>query len=164
MPNDSKYANTVLPSVIGELEAQVLLSACPASCGSTSVATRSQTVRPVLRSMAYTTNRCAPRGRRPPRGACWASPCTPTGTADETNTRSPQTIGDELPRPGISTFHLTFFVSLHSSGGFAVDETPVAWGPRHWAQNRIASDCCAAGTDESRLRTKAVRHARLKQV
>jgi hypothetical protein len=48
------------------------------------------------------------------------------GTAVVTNTRSPQTIGDEDPRPGISTFHRTFFVSLHSDGGSAVVDTPVA--------------------------------------
>ena len=35
------------------------------------------------------------------------------------------------PRPGISTFQRTFFVSLHSSGGFANFDTPVAYGPRH---------------------------------
>ena len=48
--------------------------------------------------------------------------------------RSFQTTGDDEPRPGISTFHLMFFVSLHSIGGFAVRDTPVMSGPRHCAQ------------------------------
>ncbi len=62
----------------------------------------------------------------PPRGSCAAAPVTPTGTADSTNTRSPQMTGDADPRPGISTFQRMFLVSLHSSGGLAVLETPVA--------------------------------------
>jgi hypothetical protein len=28
-----------------------------------------------------------------------------------------------------------FLVSLHTLGGFALRETPLAWGPRHWGQN-----------------------------
>src|SRR5262245_52858623 len=78
--------------------------------------------------------------------------------------RSPHTIGEALPRPGISTFQVTFFVSLHSSGGLAVDETPVACGPRHCAQKRMASGCCcAAGIDENTTMTmKTGRHNRLR--
>jgi hypothetical protein len=53
------------------------------------------------------------------------------GMAVVRNTLSPQTIGEDEPRPGISTFHRTFFVSLHSVGGFAVREIPLAKGPRH---------------------------------
>src|ERR1700750_2420861 len=60
--------------------------------------------------------------------------------------RSPQTIGDADPRPGISTFQRMFFVSLHSSGGSAVRETPVAYGPRHCGQ-----DCFAAGSGPAPL-------------
>ena len=63
-----------------------------------------------------------------------ASPATPTGIAVSTKMRSFQTTGDDDPRPGISTFHLMFFVSLHSIGGFAVRDTPVMSGPRHCAQ------------------------------
>jgi len=48
--------------------------------------------------------------------------------------RSPQTTGVAEPLPGISTFHFTFFVSLHSTGGEACGATPVMWGPRHWGQ------------------------------
>src|SRR5687768_13381395 len=53
--------------------------------------------------------------------------------------RSPHTTGDDDPRPGISTFHLMFCVSLHTVGGSACRDTPVAWGPRHWGQNFSAS-------------------------
>ena len=59
---------------------------------------------------------------------------TCVGTAVSTKTRSPQTTGDADPRPGISTFQRMFFVSLHSRGGLAVGDTPVANGPRHCAQ------------------------------
>jgi hypothetical protein len=55
------------------------------------------------------------------------------------NSRSAQTTGDADPRQGISTFQRTFFVSLHSSEGVAVGETPVASGPRHCGQKRSAS-------------------------
>ena len=63
-----------------------------------------------------------------------AHPDTPTGIAVSTKIRSFQTTGDDDPRPGIWTFHLTFFVSLHSIGGLAVRDTPVMSGPRHCAQ------------------------------
>src|SRR5215470_20365934 len=45
-----------------------------------------------------------------------------------------QIIGCENPRPGISVFHKTFFVSLHSVGRFFSSETPCASGPRHCGQ------------------------------
>src|SRR5687768_7850333 len=48
--------------------------------------------------------------------------------------RSPQTTGEDEPRPGISIFHLMFLVSLHSRGGVACRDTPVAYGPRHCGQ------------------------------
>jgi hypothetical protein len=56
-------------------------------------------------------------------------------------TRSPQTTGEAEPRPGISIFQRTFFVSLHSVGGVAVRDTPVMCGPRHWAQYLSAGAC-----------------------
>ena len=70
----------------------------------------------------------------PPRAACASSFDRPTGTAVRTYTRSPQITGEAAPRPGISTFHLMFRVSLHSIGGLAVREVPLAKGPRHCAQ------------------------------
>src|SRR5262245_9876345 len=125
---------TSSPSVTGELDAHVPLSARVASCGTFSAATRSQTVLPVLRSRARTVYLCATRGCTPPSGAWEASSDAAAGTAVATKTRSPQTTGEADPRPGISTFQRTFFVSLHSTGGLAVFDTPVALGPRHWPQ------------------------------
>ena len=48
----------------------------------------------------------------PPRGACDAAASSPTGTAESTNSRSPQITGDDEPRPGISTFQRMLVVSL----------------------------------------------------
>src|SRR4029079_11253347 len=125
---------TYLPSVIADEEAYVPFSGCEPSLGTHSRAVRSQTTLPVLRSSATTRNLCVCRGFLPPCGACTSAPVAAAGTAVSKNTRSPQTIGDADPRPGISVFHRTFFVSLHSTGGSAVFDTPVAWGPRHWGQ------------------------------
>src|SRR5262245_39650969 len=61
--------------------------------------------------------------------------------------RSPQTIGDALPRPGIATFHFTFFVVDHSVGGFPFGATPVASGPRHWCQ--LSSFCSLMSAAQS---------------
>src|SRR6185295_16694925 len=82
----------------------------------------------------------------PPRGACAAAASRPIGTADSTNIRSSQITGDDEPRPGISTFQRMFFVSLHSDGGVADRETPVANGPRHCGQKRSAAVSGAACT------------------
>src|SRR5262245_52832347 len=54
--------------------------------------------------------------------------------------RLPQITGVEKPRPGISIFHLIFFVSLNSTGA-AVRATPLKKGPRHcgqWAGSELA--------------------------
>ena len=48
--------------------------------------------------------------------------------------RSPQTIGEDAPRPGMSIFQRMFSVSLHFRGGLALVDTPVANGPRHSGQ------------------------------
>jgi hypothetical protein len=61
--------------------------------------------------------------------------------------RSPQTTGDDEPRPGISTFQRMFLVSLHSVGGVADRDTPVANGPRHWGQKRSRAAAPAAPPD-----------------
>src|ERR1022692_1822286 len=115
---------------MAELDAHVPFCGCVASCGTSSVTTRSQATLPVLRSSAMTMNLCGASGA-PPRGACDAGPVVPTGTAVRTKTRSPQITGVPDPRPGISTFQRTFFVSPHSVGGVAYADTPVADGPRH---------------------------------
>src|ERR1700687_1183105 len=95
---------TCPPSVTAELDAHVPLSACDASCGVASRATRSQTVFPVRRSMAYTTKRWGTLGWTPPLGACVAAQDAFDGIAVRRNSRSPQTTGEADPRPGISTF------------------------------------------------------------
>src|ERR1041385_3692415 len=62
-----------------------------------------------------------------------------TRTAVRAKTRSPHTTGVEDAEPGTATFHFTFLVSLHSSGGSASGATPLASGPRHCGQLRRAS-------------------------
>jgi hypothetical protein len=52
-----------------------------------------------------------------------------------------------------------FFVSFHSSGGLAVRDTPVAYGPRHCGQKRSALlaervSGCAATTDATSAHDK----------
>src|SRR3954463_10959521 len=106
-------------------DAHVPHCGCEPSCGVCSRAVLSQTTFPVFRSSAMTTNLCGTRAP-PPRGSCDALPFSTTGTADRMKTLSPQTTGVPDPRPGISTFQRMFFVSLHSIGGSAVLETPVA--------------------------------------
>src|SRR5262245_58616751 len=51
-----------------------------------------------------------------------------------TKTRSPQTIGVELPRSGKGVFQRTFSVAVQRIGKFFSDETPVPVGPRHAVQ------------------------------
>src|SRR5512139_637963 len=65
------------------------------------------------------------------------------------NTRSPQTTGEPEPRPGTSTFHRTFFVSLHSIGGSALGPTPVLSGPRHCPHADAADDADCADIAEN---------------
>ena len=59
---------------------------------------------------------------------------TPVLMAVNTKTLSPQMMGVEVPCPSMATFHLMFSSSPHVTGGFAVVDTPVAFGPRHWCQ------------------------------
>jgi hypothetical protein len=81
-------------------------------------------------------------------GACTAAACVaasaglPTGIAVWMKMESPQMIGVDVPRPGILTFHRTFFPSAQVVGGSAVGATPLASGPRHCAQ--LASGVSAA--------------------
>ena len=74
------------------------------------------------------------RSRRRPKSPGPPSLPTPAGIAERINIWSSHTMGDAEPWPGSSTFQRTFFVSLHSVGGSAVGDTPVANGPRHWGQ------------------------------
>jgi hypothetical protein len=58
---------------------------------------------------------------------------TSLSTAVVKKIRSPQTIGDEWPRPGIGVFQRTFF-SVHSVGTSAAVEMPWPAGPRQPGQ------------------------------
>src|SRR5439155_22927161 len=55
-------------------------------------------------------------------------------TAWATNTRLPQTMGEEFPRSGKSTLQRTFSFVLHFSGRFFSEEAPVPSGPRQPGQ------------------------------
>src|SRR4029434_9182944 len=57
----------------------------------------------------------------------------PVWTAVVRNTLSPQITGVEKPRPGISVFHLMFFVSLQVVGA-SPRAIPFRYGPRHSGQ------------------------------
>src|SRR3954468_11468739 len=111
MPRDSNGAIRISPFVIGELDAHVPFSGCDVSCGTSSRAVRCHTTVPLARSIARTRYLCTDGDA--PRGPCDASVATPAGTTVSTYTRLSHTIGDADPRPGISIFHLMFFVSLH---------------------------------------------------
>src|SRR5262249_31597848 len=110
---------------MGELDAHVP-SFIDGSRGRSWRAVRSQITLPVDRSIAITTNRCTSLRWMRPLGSCDAAPRARFGTAVITNSRSPHTTGVPEPRPGISIFQRTFLVSLHSTGGLAVLEAPVA--------------------------------------
>jgi hypothetical protein len=68
---------------------------------------------------------------------------------------SPLTTGEADPLPGISTFHLRFFDSPHSTGGRPSRETPFPVGPRQWGQSLSA----AGSTPGRRRESAAVRAA-----
>ena len=105
------------------------------------------------------------RGLTPPRGCMrvvGGRPRRARPSADKM--RSPQTTGDAEPRPGISTFHLMFLVSLHSSGGFADGDTPrgmraaplrpelIAWAIRRLRRSRSARAAMAASPNWKTVR------------
>src|SRR4029077_13643974 len=83
-------------------------------------------------------------------------------TADVTITWSPQTIGDDQPRPGTSARQPTLIVVDHLTGSVSIADTARPDGPRNCGQVR-SGGAGAAGTDavttsssESRRRTAAV--------
>src|SRR5215204_3309516 len=98
-------------------------------------------------------------------GACIVAPWSAAGTAVRTNTLSFQMTGVPDPRPGISIFQRMFFVSLHSSGGSAVRETPVAYGPRHCGQyfsavgSGLLLDPCSDGEAACSAATRPTQNA-----
>src|SRR5712691_2787934 len=60
-----------------------------------------------------------------------ASAAADVGTAVVRKILSPQSTGEECPRPGIVAFHLIFSVSLQRSGA-SVRAIPLSSGPRHF--------------------------------
>src|SRR5206468_3727477 len=63
----------------------------------------------------------------------------PSVTADVTKTRSPQTTGDDQPRPGTSTFQTTFWSGPQVSGSVAASATPACSPPRKDGQSVSAA-------------------------
>ena len=53
-------------------------------------------------------------------------------------------IGVEVPKPGIFSFHFTFSVSLHFTGGSASGATPFARGPRQRGQFALVESALVA--------------------
>ena len=85
---------------------------------------------------------------------------SPSLIAVETYRRSPQTIGLEWPRPGMSVFQRTFFdvATSHSTGSGKPSATPTASWPRNAGQLvSLAAFCPEAEatrrTDSSRADT-----------
>ena len=117
MPCDSNGAMTCSPSVTAELDAKVPLSLCEASCGSASRAVCSQTTLPS--SDRSPSRRSGARRERAARRAARAHRRRPSPPARRSARRRdrPRRSATPEPRPGISTFQRTFFVSLHSVGG-----------------------------------------------
>ena len=168
-PAEPKKEHSTSPSVTAEGEAQLPVRCLP-SCGAASRTTRSQAISPVRRSTASSmyrsdcdgdsvpTKRLVRRVNRPSR-----VPLSPAGTAVDTNTWSPQTIGVAEPLPGIAIFHLTLRVSLHSTGGSAAGASPVASGPRHCGHalsSAAASSALevAAGSSAASIQITTIRH------
>ena len=66
-------------------------------------------------------------------------------SARSTNTRSPQTIGDDVPRPASGARQAMFCFALHVVGRRASGDTPELDGPRHCGQ------FCAAISEAARI-------------
>src|SRR5215470_12416845 len=64
----------------------------------------------------------------------FASCMTSPSSAVVRKIRSPQTIGEEWPRPGMAVFHFTFCVGVHTVGRPVSGEMPWLSGPRHCDQ------------------------------
>jgi hypothetical protein len=69
------------------------------------------------------------------------------------NTLSPQTIGEDQPRPFTSTFHSTFSVADHLSGSPGCSATPREFSPRKDGQlGEFASNPVASDTNKPKMR------------
>src|SRR5687767_14259810 len=73
-------------------------------------------------------------------------------TAEVTNTRSRHTIGDDHPRPGISTAHATFSDVDHFSGSDDWSATPAPPGPRNCGHSDGPAARAGAASDTNVMR------------
>src|SRR5258706_720199 len=105
---------TSLPSVAGVLEANPFSRCLPSS--GVVMTTRCHRIAPDLRSR-HTTVRSSL-----------------SSMAVSRKIRSPHTIGDEWPRPGISVFQTTLLVALQWTGTFDSTLDPSPRGPRQHGQ------------------------------
>src|SRR5262249_5934323 len=97
-------------------------------------------------------SRPSPSARSPEVAA--AAPCdsrgwvpafrTPAPICDVTNTRSPDTIGDDTPTPARFAFHARVSAALHCSGRLRSFVVPLPSGPRHCGQSAALMDALAA--------------------
>src|SRR4051812_6385486 len=73
--------------------------------------------------------------------------------------RPPTMTGDDQPLPGISCFHVTFFVVSHSTGNLPDGTTPCPVGPRNSGQSspRAAAQRRAATTTARAGRRRGMR-------
>src|SRR3954454_8136458 len=84
----------------------------------------------------------------------------PEVTAVVTIIWSPQTIGEDQPRPGTSARHPTLIVVDHLSGRPSIAETARPAGPRNCGQVRSAGAGAAGMNAVTKNNTAAVRIAR----
>src|SRR6516162_1259746 len=104
---------TTCPSVAGVDDARVFFSLM---CALEAEMLRAQSVLPVTASRLK------------------SSRALPSLVVDCTNSRLPQTMGEEFPGPGIGTFHRMPFFSSNWSGMSLALATPVPFGPRKRGQ------------------------------
>ena len=75
-------------------------------------------------------------------------------TAGEAMTRSPKTMGEEWPLPGMATFQAMLSVALHLVGATASSDRPSPCGPRQAGQSTLAP--YAAGVIAADRRMRAI--------
>ncbi len=69
-------------------------------------------------------------------------------------TRSPHTMGDDVPSPAGDARHARFWLALHVVGSVVSNETPWPEGPRHCGQFQ-ADNSLPARTIAERIRMQA---------
>src|SRR5207302_1792938 len=99
------------------------------------LAVRFQRTLPVFLSRQINSNLCSGCAALSPSEPAWRGrggsvAAGTVGTAVVRKILSPQTTGEEWPRPGIVAFHLVFSVSLQRSGA-SVRAIPSSDGPLH---------------------------------